>query len=133
MAIGSVLTGLGVFLVALLTLLFRHPRAPGWTRFELLAMLLSVPVTILIGFGLGHVLAGVFQVLHGAGDLRGFLVLIAVAAVLVALILPVRRRIKAYAALAGPALVASQASAAAAPDERPQPPSPARPPTRKAA
>ena len=53
MTMGSVIVGVGVLLVALPAL--HHPRAPRWTTPDLAAMLMSVPVTGLIG-GLGYVL-----------------------------------------------------------------------------
>ena len=130
LAMGSVLAGTGVLLVALLALLCRHPRAPRWAGSELLAMMVSVPVTVMIGFGLGHVLHGGYQVLHGGGGVELFAP-VAVAAALLLLIPPLRRRIRTYAATsAGPAPLPA---AGLSIDPPPRAPSPARPPTRKAA
>ena len=123
LAIGSVLAGVGVVLVALLALLFRHPRAPRWTTLELVAMLFAVPLTCLIGFGLGYVATGGFRLLHGIGNPVELFAPLAVAAVVVPLIPPIRRRLKAYAAItSGPTLVAALPEGG-----------PPRPPTRKAA
>jgi hypothetical protein len=103
LALGSVLAGSGVILVALLALLFRHPRVPRWASSELLAMLLAVPVTALIGFGLGHVAYGGYRVLDGAGGSPLELAApVAVLVVLALVIVPVRRQLKAWAAEGGP-------------------------------
>jgi heme A synthase len=115
LAFGSVVAGVGVLLVGLLALLFRNPRAPRWTRPELVAFLTMVPVTGMIGFGFGHVLYGGSALLHGRGDVRE-LAVVALVPVVVALIwhvLGIKTRLRAYAeATAG---------------------KPPRPPTRKAA
>jgi heme A synthase len=100
LALGSCIAGAGILMAGLLALLFRHPNAPRWTRPEIVAMLLCVPLTAMIGFGLGYVVYGLSQLVHGDGDPRGLLVL---AAVLIALAaawrgLRVRQRLKDYAA-----------------------------------
>jgi len=133
LALGCVLAGAGVLLVALLALLFRHPRAPHWTELEIVAMLMSVPVTGLIGFGLGYVLTGGYWLLHGVGNALELLAPVGLALVLVPTILPLRRRLKSYAANTnGPTLVSSLPETTLSIDGPPRPPAPARPP-RKAA
>lgn len=123
LAIGSVLAGVGVLLMALLALLFRHPRAPRWTALELVAMLISVPVTCLIGFGLGYVATGGYRLLHGAGDAVELFAPLGVAAVVVPLIPPIRRRLKAYAVIAsGPTPVAALSEIGRPGDGPPRPP-----------
>ena len=103
LAIGSLLVGAGILLTGLLALLFRHPRAPRWTRPELVAMLAVVPVTGLLGFGFGYMAA---RRLPGA-ERRGRLYELAAPA---ALAIPaalwwfsVRRRLQAYGAETSPA------------------------------
>ena len=128
LAIGSVLADVGVLLVALPALLFRRPRAARWTALELGAMLISVPVTCLIGFGLGYVASGGDRLLHGAGNAVELFAPLGVAAVVVPLVPPVRRRLKAFAAItSGPTLVALLSEIGPTSD------GPPRPPTRKAA
>jgi heme A synthase len=57
-ALGSCIAGAGLLMAGLLALLLRHPNAPRWTRPEIVAMLLCVPVTATIGFGLGYTTYG---------------------------------------------------------------------------
>jgi hypothetical protein len=98
---GSLLAGAGVLLAGLLALVFRNPRAPRWTRPDLVAFLATVPVAGMIGFGLGYVAFGISALLHGEGHLvRGLGALVGVP-VLVALIwhfLGIKARLRAYAA-----------------------------------
>jgi hypothetical protein len=99
LALGSVGVGGGVLLAGLLALLFRHPRAPRWAQAEVVAFLCIVPVTAMIGFGLGYVFYGGIALLHGEGDVRELVVLVLVP-VVVALIwhaLGIRGRLRAYA------------------------------------
>ena len=83
------LAGSGVLLMALL---FRDPRTPRWTAIAVVAPVLAVPVTGLIGFGLSHLLTGGYRLLHGVGNPLELAALLGVAAALVLLILPIRRR-----------------------------------------
>lgn len=130
-AMGSVLAGVGVLLVALLALLFRHPRAPRWFRSELAAMLISAPVSGFIGFGLGYVLAGGYRLLHGSGHVLELLAPVGVTLLLTFLILSIRRRIAVYAVSAvGPRLVSSAPAMPLSTDPPPRSPAPARPPRR---
>ena len=101
LAFGSCIAGIGIFVAGLLALLFRHPNAPRWTRPEIVAMLLCVLVAVTIGLGLGYIAYGLYQIAHGAGDPRGFLVLAAVLLVLALLWrgLRIRQRLKDYAAI----------------------------------
>jgi hypothetical protein len=103
LAFGSCIAGLGILVTGLLALLFRHPNAPRWTRPELVAMLICVPVTVTTGFGLGYTAYGLSQLVKGAGDPRELLVLLAVLIVLALAwrLLGIRRRLKDYAAASG--------------------------------
>src|ERR687892_546193 len=58
LALGSCIAGIGILMAGLLALLFRHPNAPRWTRPEIVATLLCVPVTATIGFGLAYTTYG---------------------------------------------------------------------------
>jgi hypothetical protein len=100
LAVGSCVAGIGILMAGLLALLFRHPNAPRWTRPEIVAMLLCVPVTASIGFGLGYTTYGLSRLVDGAGDPRELLVLAAVLIVLALLWrgLRIRQRLKDYAA-----------------------------------
>jgi heme A synthase len=112
LALGSCIAGIGILMTGLLALLFRHPDAPRWTRPEIVAMLLCVPLTVTIGFGLGYTAYGLYRLAHGAGDPRGLLVL---AAVLIVLSLAwrglrIRQRLKDYAATSNSAPSGSPAT-----------------------
>ena len=103
LAFGSCIAGFGILVTGLLALLFRHPRAPRWTRPEIVPMLICVPVTAITGLGLGYTGYGISQLLKGNGDPRELLVL---AAVLVVLglawrLLSIQRRLKDYAVATG--------------------------------
>jgi hypothetical protein len=89
----------------LLSLLFRHPNAPRWTRPEIVPMVICVPLTGLIGFGLGYTAFGLSQLVKGTGDPRELLVLIGVLIGLPLLwrVLGIRRRLRDYAATAAAA------------------------------
>jgi hypothetical protein len=109
LAFGSCIAGFGLLMTGLLALLFRNPKAPRWTRPEVVAMLVCVPVTATIGVGLGYTAYGLSQLVTGDSDPRQILV---VAAVLIALplawrALSIRRRLKAYAAASGDAAPSS--------------------------
>ena len=82
LAFGSCLAGFGILVTGLLALLFRNPDAPRWTRPELVAMLVCVPLTAMIGLGLGYTAYGVFRLVDGTGDPRELLVLATVLIVL---------------------------------------------------
>jgi hypothetical protein len=112
LAIGSILIGVGILATGLLALLFRNPRAPRWTRPELVAMLVVVPVTAMLGLGLGYVLVGAYQLMHGIGDRLNLAVLIAVALVVTgAWWFVISRRLRAYGAVCAPAGVAVEPDA----------------------
>jgi hypothetical protein len=142
LAFGSVVAGAGILLIGLLALVFRNPRAPRWTRPELVVFLIMVLVTGMIGFGLGYVFYGGSALLRGGGDIRELAVLALVPAV-VALIfhaLGIKGRLRAYAeAAAGgssnvtPMTDVSLAGPTEQPPQSPAPGKPPRPPTRKAA
>ncbi len=51
LAFGSCLAGFGILATGLLALLFRNPNAPRWTRPELVAMLVCVPLTVMMAWG----------------------------------------------------------------------------------
>jgi hypothetical protein len=126
LALGSCIAGVGLLVTGLLALLFRHPNAPRWTRPEIVAMLICVPVTITTGLGLGYVALGLSRVVRGAGDPRELLVLAGVALVLALAWrgLRIPRRLKDYAIatpdLAPRGAVATQPTLAT--DETPPPP-----------
>jgi hypothetical protein len=103
LAIGSCIAGASLLLTGLLALLFRHPNAPRWTRPEIVAMLICVPVTVTTGFGLGHVALGLTRLVQGTGEPRELLVL---GAVVLGLALAwyglrIRQRLKDYAVATG--------------------------------
>lgn len=103
LAFGSCVAGGGILVTGLLALLFRHPNAPRWTRPELVAMLICVPVTVTTGLGLGYTAYGLWQLVKGDRDPRELLVLLAVLIVLALVwrVLGIRRRLKDYAAATG--------------------------------
>ncbi len=112
-AMGSILVGAGALVVGLLALLFRHPRAPRWTRPELVAMLTVIPVTAMLGLGLGYMIAGVYRLLQGVGSLYELSTPVAVAIAVAGLWrLLIGGRLRAYGLAALPA---SEVGAAAAP------------------
>ena len=96
LTMGSLLVGVGILLAGLLALFFRHPRAPRWTRPEMVAMLAVVPVTGVLGFGLGYVLVGAHRLLDGAGELYELAAPAGVALVVAGWIFYARRRLQAY-------------------------------------
>jgi hypothetical protein len=102
LANGSLLIALGILVTGLLALLFRHPRAPRWTRPELVAMLLVVPVSATLGLGLGYVLVGIYQLLHGLGNPVDLASLVVVALAAAAWWLVISRRLRAYDAVQAP-------------------------------
>jgi hypothetical protein len=103
LAFGSCLAGFGILVAGLLALLFRNPDAPRWTRPELVAMLVCVPLTAMIGLGLGYAGYGTLRLIAGTGDPRQLLVLVAVLILLVLAWrgLGIRRRLKDSAATSG--------------------------------
>jgi hypothetical protein len=103
LALGSCIAGVGILMTGLLALLFRHPNAPRWTRPEIVAMLVCVPVTATTGLGLGYAAYGMSQLVKGTGDPRELLVLLAVLLILALAwrVLGIRRRLKDYAAATG--------------------------------
>ena len=103
LALGSYVAGAGILVTGLLALLFRNPNAPRWTRPEIVAMLICVPVTVMTGFGLGHVAFGLSRLAKGDGDPRDLIALAAVVLVLLLLWrgLRIRDRLKNYALAAG--------------------------------
>jgi hypothetical protein len=128
LALGSCIAGSGLLLTTLLALLFRHPAAPRWTRPEIVALLICVPVTVTTGLGLGYAAFGVSRLLSGAGDPRELLVL---AGVLIVLVLVWRgfrigQRLTDYAVATGD--LSSRVNLARDPalviDEAPPPPKP---------
>jgi len=126
LALGSCIAGVGLLATGLLALLFRHPKAPRWTRPEVVAMLACVPVTVTTGLGLGYAAFGLSRLVRGAGDPRELLVLAGVLIVL-ALVwrgLRIGQRLKDYAIVTGDlsprAYLATQPTLLV--DETPQPP-----------
>jgi hypothetical protein len=99
LALGSCIAGVGLLVTGLLALLFRHPNPPRWTRPEIVAMLICVPVAVTTGLGLGYIAFGLSKLVRGIGDPRELLVLAGVALVLVLAWrgLRIRGRLKDYA------------------------------------
>jgi hypothetical protein len=129
LALGSCIAGVGLLATGLLALLFRYPRAPGWTRPQVVARLACVPVSVTTGVGLGYAAFGLTQVVGGAGDPRELLVMAGVLIVLAGLWQGFRvgRRLKDYAAVTGdlaarPAPAARPTPAGEGPS--PEPPAP---------
>jgi hypothetical protein len=138
LAFGSCIAGIGILMTGLLALLFRNPNAPRWTRPEIVAMLVCVPVTATTGLGLGYAAYGMSQLVKGTGDPRELLVLAGVLVVLTLLwrVLRIRRRLRGYAV--DPGAISPSLSMAAAPtlviDQEPPPhPKPRAPSSRTAA
>jgi hypothetical protein len=88
---GSALVALGLVAVSLLALLFRSQRAPRWLASDLVAMLLCIPVTALIGLGSGYVF---FGLTHGIGVVE-VAALIGCAALLLGVRWTIRRHLPA--------------------------------------
>jgi hypothetical protein len=135
LALGSVIAGVGILMAGLLALLFRNPDAPRWARPELVAMLACVPVTAIIGIGLGYTAYGVSQLVKGSGNPVELLVLVGVPMALAVAwrALGIRRRLQAYATATGD--ISATAYLATAPrlviDETPpSPPKPRAPASR---
>jgi hypothetical protein len=103
LAMGSLLVGVGILLAGLLALFFRHPRAPRWTRPEMVAMLAVVPVTGVLGFGFGYILVGAQRLLSGAGELNELAAPVGLALAVAGWAFYVRRRLRAYGAASTPA------------------------------
>jgi hypothetical protein len=103
LALGSCIARFGILVTGLLALLFRYPNVPTWTRPEIVAMLVCVPVTVTTGLGLGYTAHGLSQLVNGAGDPPELLVLLPVLIIL-ALVWRgsrIRQRLKDYAAATG--------------------------------
>jgi hypothetical protein len=138
LAFGSCIAGIGILMTGLLALLFRNPNAPRWTRPEIVAMLVCVPVTATTGLGLGYAAYGASRLVKGTGDPRELLVLAGVLVVLTLLwrVLRIRRRLRGYAV--DPGAISPSLSMATAPtlviDQEPPPhPKPRAPSSRTAA
>ncbi len=99
LAVGSVVLGTGILLAGLLAVLFRHPRAPRWTRPEAVAFLILVPVSAMISLGSGGTVFGLYGVLAGWTDPRQLVALVALPVVLVLVWhgLGIHRRLRANA------------------------------------
>jgi hypothetical protein len=111
LAKGSILIGVGIIAVGMLALLFRNPRAPRWTKPELVAMLVVVPVVGTLGLGLGYVLVGGYQLWHGVGDPLDLAVLVAVALVVTGAWWFVIGRLRAYETACALAAVVAESDA----------------------
>lgn len=129
LALGSCIAGAGILATGLLALLFRNPYAPRWTRSEIVAMLMCVPVAVITGVGLGYTAFGLFQLVKGAGDPRDPAVLAAVVAVPALLwrALRIRQRLKDFALASGgssPSLYLAAEPALSSDDAAPRPRAP---------
>lgn len=110
LTLGSTLVASAILLTALIALLFRRPNPPRWTRPDLVAMLIAVPVTGVLGLGLGYMLVGAYR-LKSAFDFYEVARAVAVWMVAAAVwhVLGFRARLRAYAA-ADPASVIGPAT-----------------------
>ena len=138
LAFGSCIAGFGILVIGMLALLFRNPNAPRWTRPEIVAMLVCVPVTAMTGLGLGYVAYGMSRLVKGTGDPRELLVLAGVLVVLTLLwrVLRIRQRLKGYAIYAGgisPSLYGATEPTLVIDEEPPPQPKPRAPSGRTAA
>jgi hypothetical protein len=88
---GSAMVALGLVLVSLLAWIFRSSGTPRWLSSDLVAMLLCIPVTALLGLGAGYVLLGLS---HGVGVVEA-VALIGCGAVLFAVRRLIRRHVPA--------------------------------------
>lgn len=97
--LGSTLVAGAILLTALVALLFRRPAPPRWTKPDLVAMLVAVPLAALMALGLGYTMVGAHR-LESAGALYQVVPALAVwvAAGVIWRLLGVRRRLRAYAA-----------------------------------
>jgi hypothetical protein len=103
LALGSCIAGSGFLFGALLALLVRHPNPPRWTRPEIVAMLICLPLTGVISIGLAFTVVGLWQLVNGTGSP---LELVVLAAVVIGLVLAWRgfgigQRLKSYAPATG--------------------------------
>ena len=71
LALGSCLLGSALLIAGLLARSLRNPNAPRWTRPEIVPMVLCIPVTGMMGFGLAWIALGLHQLLNGTVDLIG--------------------------------------------------------------
>jgi hypothetical protein len=78
LALGSCIAGSGFLFGALLALLFRHPNPPRWTRPEIVAMLICLPLTGMIAIGLAFTVVGLWRLVNGTGNPLELVVLAAV-------------------------------------------------------
>ena len=99
LTLGSVLVASSLLLTALTALLFRRPNPPRWTKPDLVAMLVGVPLTAIMALGLGYMGVGAYR-LSGVDALAQIVPSVVVAAVAFVLWrrLNVRPRLRAYAA-----------------------------------
>jgi hypothetical protein len=138
LALGSCIAGIGLLVTGLFALLFRNPNAPRWTRPEIVAMLVCVPVTATTGVGLGYAAYGMSQLVKGTGDPRELLVLAGVLIVLALLwrVLRIRQRLKGYAVATdgiSPSLYVATEPTLVTDEEPPPQPKPRAPSRRTAA
>jgi heme A synthase len=94
---GSAMVALGLVAASFLAWLFRSQRTPRWLGSDLVAMLLCIPVTALIGMGGGYVFFGLS---HGVGLIE-MVALLGCGAVLFAVRWVIRRHMPGAAAVAG--------------------------------
>jgi hypothetical protein len=94
---GSAMVAVGLIAVSLLAWLFRSRQTPRWLGSDLVAMLLCIPVTALMGLGGGYVFFGLS---HGIGLIE-MVALLGCAAVLSGVRWLIRRHMPGPAAVAG--------------------------------
>jgi hypothetical protein len=139
LALGSCIAGAAILIASLLAVLFRHPNPPRWTRPEIVAMLICLPLTGMIAIGLAFTVVGLWQLVNGTGNPLELVVLAAVVIglALVWRVLRIGQRLNSYAPATGrfPAGADLAADPALVIDETsPPPPGPhTRPSGRRAA
>jgi hypothetical protein len=134
LALGSCLAGSAILITGLLAMLFRRPNPPRWTRPQIVAMLICLPITGLIAVGLAFTSVGLWQLVNGTGDPLelGVLAAVVIGLVVVWRVFGIQRRLNSYAPAPGgfPAGAYLAADPALGADETsPPPPGPQPPPS----
>ena len=100
LTIGALLVCSALLAFAALTLIFRRPEPPRWTRRSAVGEIVTIALVTLLTFGVGYLAAGAITAYRdGVGPIDlGFMVVVVVATVVAWRHLDVRRRLRAYAA-----------------------------------
>jgi hypothetical protein len=107
LAMGAVLTGAAVFILGLITPIFRRPDPPRWTRMALVGELITVAIVSAMTLGLGFLAIGIFHTLKGDEPL---LDLVIFGALVVASVVFLRWRRARIALAASPAPLGTPAN-----------------------